>query len=113
MTPIKTGNRLITSTVISKRCCKAGKYGINSFINSPNKAFGINATTMPMLIPFNNLPKKSFIIIIPNLLCIGDYYREDSKKSRSEEHTSELQSRGHLVCRLLLEKKKIEQQIGT
>ena len=28
------------------------------------------------------------------------------KYGRSEEHTSELQSRGHLVCRLLLEKKK-------
>src|SRR5689334_24341569 len=28
---------------------------------------------------------------------------------RSEEHTSELQSQFHLVCRLLLEKKKIEQ----
>src|SRR5207253_10477834 len=28
------------------------------------------------------------------------------KDDRSEEHTSELQSRGHLVCRLLLEKKK-------
>src|SRR3984893_2942338 len=28
-------------------------------------------------------------------------------RHRSEEHTSELQSRGHLVCRLLLEKKKI------
>src|SRR5690625_6401049 len=27
------------------------------------------------------------------------------KENRSEEHTSELQSRGHLVCRLLLEKK--------
>src|SRR5690625_5820621 len=27
------------------------------------------------------------------------------RKRRSEEHTSELQSRGHLVCRLLLEKK--------
>src|SRR5437870_7318585 len=27
---------------------------------------------------------------------------------RSEEHTSELQSRGHLVCRLLLEKKKVQ-----
>src|SRR5215510_16121292 len=27
-------------------------------------------------------------------------------RPRSEEHTSELQSRGHLVCRLLLEKKK-------
>src|SRR5690625_5980340 len=30
----------------------------------------------------------------------------DLEKDRSEEHTSELQSRGHLVCRLLLEKKK-------
>src|SRR5439155_11607063 len=29
-----------------------------------------------------------------------------SQYFRSEEHTSELQSRGHLVCRLLLEKKK-------
>src|SRR5439155_23378586 len=28
------------------------------------------------------------------------------RHQRSEEHTSELQSRGHLVCRLLLEKKK-------
>src|SRR5690625_5612324 len=32
--------------------------------------------------------------------------RLDAKQVRSEEHTSELQSRGHLVCRLLLEKKK-------
>src|SRR5207253_10674979 len=30
----------------------------------------------------------------------------DCGSLRSEEHTSELQSRGHLVCRLLLEKKK-------
>src|SRR5690625_6945043 len=37
-----------------------------------------------------------------------DYVKQLIKlrKSRSEEHTSELQSRGHLVCRLLLEKKK-------
>src|SRR5207253_10915532 len=32
-------------------------------------------------------------------------------RSRSEEHTSELQSRGHLVCRLLLEKKKKEMEV--
>src|SRR5207253_9248771 len=33
--------------------------------------------------------------------------REEADEAvRSEEHTSELQSRGHLVCRLLLEKKK-------
>src|SRR5690554_7695725 len=34
------------------------------------------------------------------------YIKLDSGKIRSEEHTSELQSRPHLVCRLLLEKKK-------
>src|SRR3989442_6381039 len=31
--------------------------------------------------------------------------RQRSRDARSEEHTSELQSRPHLVCRLLLEKK--------
>src|SRR5690625_4517733 len=36
-----------------------------------------------------------------NIVHTGDF-----KFDRSEEHTSELQSRGHLVCRLLLEKKK-------
>src|SRR5215510_299920 len=36
------------------------------------------------------------ILMAPGLLPLS---------SRSEEHTSELQSRGHLVCRLLLEKK--------
>src|SRR5690625_1550674 len=34
------------------------------------------------------------------------YGLPDADWVRSEEHTSELQSRGHLVCRLLLEKKK-------
>src|SRR2546429_5283925 len=34
--------------------------------------------------------------------------QEDAVERRSEEHTSELQSRLHLVCRLLLEKKKKE-----
>src|SRR5687768_17885175 len=40
----------------------------------------------------------------------GDYFKERAIELawelRSEEHTSELQSRLHLVCRLLLEKKK-------
>src|SRR5437870_8073406 len=36
------------------------------------------------------------------VLCGHDH----QEGARSEEHTSELQSRGHLVCRLLLEKKK-------
>src|SRR2546429_8734636 len=36
----------------------------------------------------------------------GSFARQCESARRSEEHTSELQSRLHLVCRLLLEKKK-------
>src|SRR5207253_8259241 len=36
----------------------------------------------------------------------SDWFELARMHVRSEEHTSELQSRGHLVCRLLLEKKK-------
>src|SRR5690625_6944313 len=44
------------------------------------------------------------------LSVMMQYLKEEEQKefiflTRSEEHTSELQSRGHLVCRLLLEKK--------
>src|SRR5439155_13997388 len=38
--------------------------------------------------------------------CVFGRDRSSNSATRSEEHTSELQSRGHLVCRLLLEKKK-------
>src|SRR3712207_8548943 len=37
---------------------------------------------------------------------VGRGVPESCRQSRSEEHTSELQSRQYLVCRLLLEKKK-------
>src|SRR2546422_8258415 len=37
---------------------------------------------------------------------LGNPVRLATEQERSEEHTSELQSRLHLVCRLLLEKKK-------
>src|SRR5690625_3860091 len=40
------------------------------------------------------------------LLVVGEKPTQPMAIGRSEEHTSELQSRGHLVCRLLLEKKK-------
>src|SRR6267154_5677846 len=40
-------------------------------------------------------------------------HARDCRSRRSEEHTSELQSPVHLVCRLLLEKKKKRQKIQT
>src|SRR2546422_5125406 len=42
----------------------------------------------------------------PMISLYNNVYRADRCHLRSEEHTSELQSRLHLVCRLLLEKKK-------
>src|SRR5690625_5614943 len=43
--------------------------------------------------------------LVQRMLCLAPASGTACGK-RSEEHTSELQSRGHLVCRLLLEKKK-------
>src|SRR5690554_7387454 len=76
------------------------------------------------LFPYTTLFRSSLVhecgedgVEVPR--CGGDVVAEDEPVSdlgegglvegfqRSEEHTSELQSRPHLVCRLLLEKKKI------
>src|SRR5271166_759428 len=54
-------------------------------------------------------PSRSEVRILPRAeICSHRSSQEkagQSAQQRSEEHTSELQSRGHLVCRLLLEKK--------
>src|SRR3712207_8456078 len=44
-------------------------------------------------------------IMMAATLAKGETIIENSAEERSEEHTSELQSRQYLVCRLLLEKK--------
>src|SRR5437870_5585334 len=46
------------------------------------------------------------LIVYDTLSNVTTRFSSDGSNTRSEEHTSELQSRGHLVCRLLLEKKK-------
>src|SRR5258707_1746358 len=53
-----------------------------------------------MVVPPQNTPR------IPPSYKLTFSPRASSRKSRSEEHTSELQSRQYLVCRLLLEKKQ-------
>src|SRR5438309_7800188 len=47
-------------------------------------------------------------ISIDALLSYSAVCGTGNSSARSEEHTSELQSQFHLVCRLLLEKKKLE-----
>src|SRR3712207_9548614 len=71
------------------------------------------------LFPYTTLFRSKAIEINPNLadawlargLVLTQLKKDDDaieqfNKARSEEHTSELQSRQYLVCRLLLEKKK-------
>src|SRR3989442_10668009 len=57
-----------------------------SFLSAPTR------TAPPITVMLRNAPEARFSSV------------------RSEEHTSELQSRPHLVCRLLLEKKKVAPQ---
>src|SRR5690554_7102856 len=83
------------------------------------------------LFPYTTLFRSDIPMILD--LCFSEYMKlftsdrffpevdevgkseEDQKqaKRRSEEHTSELQSRPHLVCRLLLEKKKKKKKKKT
>src|SRR5437870_8284777 len=55
------------------------------------------------LFPYTTLFRSRRHALLPRRLLPC---RDRRFPRRSEEHTSELQSRGHLVCRLLLEKKK-------
>src|SRR5258708_23526556 len=78
------------------------------------------STLFPYTTLFRSLSINFALLFLINISCFGQetniqsnikYYTEKvqnylDKEKRSEEHTSELQSPDHLVCRLLLEKKK-------
>src|SRR2546429_4029323 len=53
------------------------------------------------------------IVVVHNGIIENYLELKEKLLKRSEEHTSELQSRLHLVCRLLLEKKKKKQHTAT
>src|SRR5690625_6255468 len=75
---------------------QASNSDIDLAIQSANHAFETNWSKTNGLKRANLLNK------------LADLIEENAENlaERSEEHTSELQSRGHLVCRLLLEKKR-------
>src|SRR5215510_15902713 len=62
------------------------------------------STAVPRRLALN--PRLSPVSASPHCCDRAGSRAVISNGCRSEEHTSELQSRGHLVCRLLLEKKK-------
>src|SRR5690348_18084567 len=62
------------------------------------------STLFPYTTLFRSVPQLPQLARLPRDQSVG--YRAFRVRLRSEEHTSELQSPVHLVCRLLLEKKK-------
>src|SRR5687768_15016345 len=66
---------------------------------------GINAIVQRNLVDFHPTPQMK-LAFDERLKENAEFLFQPADQHRSEEHTSELQSRLHLVCRLLLEKKK-------
>src|SRR5439155_1621497 len=99
----KTGQAAITITVNSSSSGATSSFANVSAITIPDVG---PATPYPSAINVSGLAGTiSQVTVTLNNLSHA-YAPDVDILLRSEEHTSELQSRGHLVCRLLLEKKK-------
>src|SRR2546425_3910853 len=72
-----------------------------------------SVTSMPDRAPHANGPLQSSAIAATSAAGGDAPQASAARRSRSEEHTSELQSLAYLVCRLLLEKKKQRNELAT
>src|SRR5690625_4763873 len=69
----------------------------------------LNVHRKTIIAALDELQTQGWVTTVPSVGTFvenPDLNAKGNQNSRSEEHTSELQSRGQLVCRLLLEKKK-------
>src|SRR6266508_5137889 len=102
------GQRATTGTVTGRVVDSSGGVlpGVNVTLSSPDVLGQFTSVTdTGGLYRVANLPPAVYHVRA-ELAGFQAVIREATVHvSRSEEHTSELQSRGHLVCRLLLEKK--------
>src|SRR5947208_7151090 len=94
------------SEVIPKAPRKSAPVRFAPSISAPRKTAPVKLT--PRKSAFFKSASKKIVPLhrAPVRLAFSSRAEERSVCSRSEEHTSELQSPDHLVCRLLLEKKK-------
>ena len=105
-----TGNQVVTipldvQTFYFLRNSTSGAYTVQfKYVSGSGDSFTFSATDKSDIIVFASANDGTNPDIVTLEFGAGDV------TLRSEEHTSELQSRLHLVCRLLLEKKKKEIQ---
>src|SRR5690554_7701694 len=90
------------TTFLLRECYQRVNYLFKFLKPGPEKSFFVSSYFFYIYLLCFGQEKARDCIIFE----IGVAPMEDVEEQRSEEHTSELQSRPHLVCRLLLEKKK-------
>src|SRR5207249_9696668 len=97
---VPTGRYKMTPTTTNRQFrVREGRQTRDAILTAAKRLMlikGYNATSLDDLLGASGVGKGSFY-----------HYFESKEDLRSEEHTSELQSRFDLVCRLLLEKKKV------
>src|SRR5947209_9571682 len=77
-------------------------------LGEPQQAGGVVAEDARLISPLELEPLGDDVArpVVPHVEAKVAAQHHQAAQARSEEHTSELQSRQYLVCRLLLEKKK-------
>src|SRR2546425_13367922 len=74
--------------------------GLKKYVNNPQVTVTITEINSRRIYVTGEVARAGAFPLLPNMTVL------QALSSRSEEHTSELQSLAYLVCRLLLEKKK-------
>src|SRR5258708_28384896 len=108
MTDLARAHNHIDANVIASPHCRVGV--INRSCNRPN--FSRRAFRQRKIRFFTNRESRREFGL-PHFASRRREAKWGRPNSRSEEHTSELQSPDHLVCRLLLEKKKKNKLANT
>src|SRR5687768_17822640 len=85
---------------------QAGEFVHEEIENIRKGEHGAKSAKQAIAIGLNKARRAGVDLKPPKKGTVSSKTRKSAESARSEEHTSELQSRLHLVCRLLLEKKK-------
>src|SRR5688572_32218234 len=94
---------MLSMLVLSATFCAASTV---FFFNDPATT-EIYTLSLHDALPISSIATLHHVALDPLLPRLACALRRGGGRKRSEEHTSELQSQSNLVCRLLLEKKKI------